>query len=312
MKKKVTHIISAVLLLIISASCRNQDLGFKFHQTDNGFALAENGKPVLAYQKVPKSLTGEYICNNYIHPLYNLCGDTLTEEFPPDHPYHRGIFWTWHQLYIDTLSIGDGWVNAGISQSVVKLLTTKRDAAALIDLEVNWFSDKLPAGSPFMKEQTTIVVYPSGKDMRIIDFTIKLNALVDKLEIGGSNDPKGYGGFCLRLDIPDNMVFTSESGRVTPQELQLNTGRWMDFSGVFGRTGSANGIAILCNPENPVFPSPWILRQKSSMQNAVYPGKDRVKIGINAPVILKYRLVIHNGDESGIDLNNLQNEYSKN
>jgi hypothetical protein len=312
MKKNATLIISAVLLLILSASCRNQDLGFKFIQTDQGFDLTENGKPVFSYQKVPKSLTGEYICNNYIHPLYNLNGDTLTQEFPPDHPYHRGIFWTWHQLYIDTVSLGDGWINSGISQSVVKLLTAKRDAAVSIDLEADWFSDSLSSGDPFMKEQTTIVVYPSGKDMRIIDFTIKLNALIDKLEIGGSNDPKGYGGFCLRLDIPDNMVFTSESGLVMPQELQVNTGRWMDFSGAFGSTGNANGIAILCNPKNPAFPSPWILRQKSSMQNAVYPGRDRVKLSLNNPLILKYRLVIHNGDANDIDLNNLQKEYSKN
>jgi hypothetical protein len=161
-----------------------------------------------------------------------------------------------------------------------------------------------------MSEQTKIVVYPSGKETRIIDFTIKLNALVDKLEIGGSDDPKGYGGFCLRLDIPDNMVFTSESGLVTPQELQVNAGRWMDFSGAFGRTGSANGIAILCNPDNPAFPSPWILRQKSSMQNAVYPGRERVKLNIGIPVILRYRLVIHNGDASSLDLNKYQVDYS--
>lgn len=310
MKKNVTFISAAVLLLIITLSCSNHNTGFIFNQTDQGFDLTENGKPVLSYQKIPKSLTGEYICNNYIHPLYNLTGDTLTEEFPPDHPYHRGIFWTWHQLYIDTVSIGDGWINSGISQSVVKLLTAKKNDAAIIDLEVNWFSDSLSKEKPFMSEQTKIVVYPSGKETRIIDFTIKLNALVDKLEIGGSDDPKGYGGFCLRLDIPDNMVFTSESGLVTPQELQVNAGRWMDFSGAFGRTGSANGIAILCNPDNPAFPSPWILRQKSSMQNAVYPGRERVKLNIGIPVILRYRLVIHNGDASSLDLNKYQVDYS--
>jgi len=141
MKKNVTFYAAVVVLLIIFVSCRNQDLGFKFNHSDQGFAMTENGKPVLFYQKVPKSLTGEYICNNYIHPLYNLTGDTLTEEFPPDHPYHRGIFWTWHQLYIDTVSLGDGWINSGISQSVVNLLTAKKNDAAIIDLEVNWFSD---------------------------------------------------------------------------------------------------------------------------------------------------------------------------
>lgn len=310
MGKNFTFYSAMVLLLMLFVSCSNSNKGFIFNQSDQGFALTENGKPVLFYQKVPKSLTGEYICNNYIHPLYNLNGDTLTEEFPPDHPYHRGVFWTWHQLYIDTVSIGDGWINSGISQSVVKILTAKKNDAAIIDLEVNWFSDSLHEEKPFMSEQTSIVVYPSGTNKRIIDFTIKLNALVDKLEIGGSDDPKGYGGFCLRLDIPDNMVFTSESGPVVPQELQVTAGRWMDFSGSFGTTVKPNGIAILCNPDNPSFPSPWILRQKSSMQNAVYPGRERVKLNIGSPLILRYRLVIHNGDASTLDLNKFQDDYT--
>ena len=304
------QLVAAVFLSALT-SCSNHNSGFTFSETDQGIHLTENGTPVLFYQKVPKSLTGEYICNNYIHPLFNLNSDTLTEEFPADHPYHRGVFWTWHQIYIDTVSIGDGWINDGISQDVVKLLTETKDDAAHINLEVNWYSDTLPAEQPFMKELTSIVVYPSGADIRILDFTIEFNALVDKLEIGGSDDPKGYGGFCLRLDIPDDMVFMSESGQVTPQELQVNTGRWMDFSGTFGRTDNKNGIAILCHPGNPLFPSPWILRQKGSMQNAVFPGRERIRLEINTPLILKYRLVIHKGDASGIDFNKLQEDYSR-
>lgn len=303
--------LGAAVLLSIFTSCSNHNSGFTFSETDQGIVLTENGAQVLFYQKAPRTLTGEYICNNYIHPLFNLNGDTLTEEFPADHPYHRGVFWTWHQIYLDTLSIGDGWINDGISQDVVKLLTEIKDNAAQIDLEVNWYSDTLPAEKPFMKELTSIVVYQSMKDVRILDFSIELNALVEKLEIGGSDDPKGYGGFCIRLDIPDNMVFMSESGKVTPQELQVNAGRWMDFSGAFGKSSDNSGIAILCNPGNPLFPAPWILRQKASMQNAVFPGRERVRLEINNPLILKYRLVIHKGDGSAIDFNKLQDEYSR-
>lgn len=272
--------------------------------------LTENEKPVFFYQQQPKTLTGEYICNNYIHPLYNLNGDTLTEEFPSDHPYHRGVFWTWHQLYIDTTSLGDGWINDGISQDVVKVLTEVLPTQAEIKLEVHWKSSTLPVGKPFMKEKTNIIVYPAESDLRRIDFTIELTALVDKLEIGGSNDPKGYGGFCLRLDIPDNMTFTSENKLITPQELQITAGPWMDFSGMFGQN-NINGITILCHPDNAAYPAPWILRQKSSMQNAVFPGRERIRIEMNSPLILKYRLIIHNGDVQTVNLNDLQAEYSE-
>jgi hypothetical protein len=235
----------------------------------------------------------------------------LTEEFPPDHPYHRGIFWTWHQIYKDTVSLGDGWINDGISQDVVSVLTKKSKDRADINLEVLWNSDGLPAGQSFMKEKTSIFVYPVESDLRKIDFRIELTALTEQLELGGSADAKGYGGFCLRLNIPDGMVFTSESGPVTPQELQIAAGPWMDFSGAFGKDQNSNGIAILCHPENPLYPSPWILRQNGSMQNAVYPGRERIKLGKDNPLILRYRLVIHNGDVNAADLNKLQAEYNE-
>ena len=305
------RLIVLVLLLVSISNCSVQRSEFEFRKTDQGIELNENGKPVFFYQQVPKSLTGEYVCNNYIHPLYNLNGDVLTEEFPPDHPYHRGIFWTWHQIYIDTVSIGDGWINDGISQEVVNVLTEKRKDLAEINLEVLWNSDTLPAGKSFMKEKTSILVYPADSDIRKIDFTIELNALIGQLELGGSADAKGYGGFCLRLNIPDGMVFTSESGPVTPQELQIAASPWMDFSGSFGKDQKSNGIAILCHPDNPLYPSPWILRQKGSMQNAVYPGRERIKLEMNKPLILKYRLIIHNGDVGAVDLNKLQAEYNE-
>jgi hypothetical protein len=309
-KVSVNQLFVTIAFVAAFSSCGVSESDFEFRKTDQGFELNEKGKALLFYQQAPKTLTGEYICNNYIHPLYNLNGDILTEEFPPDHPYHRGVFLAWHQLYLDTVSIGNGWINEGISQDVVKVSAEAGKKQAEMNLEVLWKSSALPDDEPFMMEKSTIVVHPAEKDIRKIDFTIELNALIDKLEIGGSDDPKGYGGFCLRLDIPENMVFTSETGTVRPQELQISAGPWMDFSGSFGKDQEISGVAILCHPDNPLFPSPWILRQKSSMQNAVFPGRERIKLFMNKPVTLKYRLVIHNGAAQTVNLNELQAEYS--
>ena len=299
--------LTAVILL---SSCNRHDAQFSFRQTDQGYELTENGNPVFFYQQIPKTLTGEYICNNYLHPLYNLEGDTITEEFPPDHPYHRGVFWTWHQIFSGEMSLGDGWINDGISQKIVKINTSVSGEYAEMTAEVLWNSDTLGDSGPFMKENTTIKVFPSENNIRIIDFRIELKALIDDLMLGGSNDPKGYGGFCIRLDIPDDMKFNSEGNNIQPQELQVSAGKWMDFSGSFGTMGSLNGVSLLCSPQNPLYPSPWILRQKASMQNAVWPGRDKVKIDEEKPLVLKYRLVIHNGAADNMVLEKLQAEYA--
>ncbi len=84
-----------------------------------------------------------------------------------------------------------------------------------------------------MDENTTITVHRLDSGLRKIDFEIKLTAMAPNLQIGGSPDQKGYGGFCIRLNLSDSLVFTSENGPVTPQELQINAGPWMDFSGKF-------------------------------------------------------------------------------
>ena len=55
------------------------------------------------------------------------------------------------------------------------------------------------------------------------------------------------------------------------------------------------GVAIICHPDNPMFPEKWILRKKGSMQNPVFPGREPVALSMTDPLILKYRLIIYAG-----------------
>jgi hypothetical protein len=294
-----------------SSSVQRQKSSFTVVESEQGIELSENGRPVFAYQKKPKTLTGQYICNNYIHPLYNLNGDILTEEFPPDHSYHRGIFWAWHQLYEGNRRLGDGWTNDSISQEVVKITTDAGDDIASLKLNVLWNSKVSSDGKPFIDERTTITVHKLESGIRKIDFEITLKALVKGLQIGGSADQKGYGGFCVRMRLPDSLVFTSDNGPVTPRELQIEAGPWMDFSGKFGSGEGSSGIAILCSQDMPDSHISWILRRKGSMQNVVYPGSEKIHIPMDKPLVLRYRLIIHDGDSESIDLSGLQQEYAK-
>jgi hypothetical protein len=294
-----------------NSSAEMQKSPFMFNETVQGIELTENGKPVFFYQRKPKSLDGKYICTDYIHPLYSLSGDTLTEEFPPDHPYHRGIFWSWHQLYIDDKSLGDGWTNEGISQDVINVITRKSQEEAQIDLDVLWKSSTFQDGKPFLREHTTITVHEIEANIRKIDFEIVLRPLVKGFQIGGSPDEKGYGGFCARLKLSDDLIFTSENGPVKPRELQIKAGPWMDFSGRFGNDKKVSGITILCNPSTPNYPEPWILRQKGSMQNSVFPGQKRLSIPMDQQVVLRYRIIVHNGNAENSNISALQKDYEK-
>lgn len=299
-----------LFLMACCSSGEKQNSPFSITETDQNLSLKEMGNPVFEYQKAPRSLTGQYICNNYIHPLYNLNGDTITEEFPADHPYHRGIFWAWHQLYADNKRLGDGWTNDSIYQEVVNVSSEKTQESAQFRLKVLWYSSVLGEGKPFIDERTTITVHKLESDIRKIDFDIILKAMVNGLQIGGSADQKGYGGFCVRMRLPDSLIFLSDSGQITPQELQIKAGPWMDFYGKFGAGQEISGIAILCHPEMPDYPEPWILRQKGSMQNIVFPGRDRIDLPTDKPLVLRYRILIHSGSGVNLNMPQLQKEYS--
>lgn len=305
---------SILLSLLFMQFCFSRGIqrpGFVFKSNDQGIQLLENGKPVFFYQQKPKLLAGQYKVNNYLHPLYSLTGDTLTEESPKDHPYHRGIFWGWHQQYIDNKSIGEGWVFEGIYQEVEKALTKIEKGNARIDLTVLWKSSLYQNGKPYIEEKTSIVVFPAEQNIRKIDFEISLRSLVPGVQIGGADDEKGYGGFCPRVKLPDGLVFSSTNGQVIPQNTQIKAGPWMDMSGVYGRNGEISGLTILCHSSTPNYPAPWILRQKASMQNIVFPGRERVSVPMDKPIVLRYRIIIHNGNATDVDLPKLQAEYNK-
>lgn len=301
------------LLISLLLSCQSKQINatFIFKKNNQGLSLSENGRPIFFYQKKPKSLNGAYVCNNYIHPLYSLKGDTLTEEFPIDHPYHRGIFWAWHQIHVNEKHIGNSWTMENIQQIVTDIHTTIENEAAQLNLSILWQSPLFKNNTPFISETTRITVHPLYDGVRKIDFAIALKALVQGVEIGGADNQKGYGGFCMRIKLPNDLLFTSKDGKVTPKLEQITTGPWMDFSATFGSKNATSGLALLCHPKTLNYPAPWILRQQTSMQNIVFPGRNRIKIPMDKPLSLCYRLVIHEGSSNNINLNKLQSEYEK-
>ena len=74
------------------------------------YEITEAGKPVLRYNyqtiepgEILKSIApGNLIYararSNYLHPLYGLGGEVLTQDWSVDHPHHRGIYWAWPEV----------------------------------------------------------------------------------------------------------------------------------------------------------------------------------------------------------------------
>jgi hypothetical protein len=322
-RNSISVILVALIVPIALAGCsqNGNQTGIKtqnpinISKTDQGFIVTEGEEKVLFYQRQHKSLDGKYTRANYIHPLYGLDGEILTEDFPADHPHHRGIFWAWHQVWLGDKKLGDSWAAQDFFWDVydAEILTIDSQSRAL-KLHVYWKSPLLTDADgkqqPFVKETTTIRVYRAEGDIRKIDFQIELHALKDNMRLGGSEDAKGYGGFTTRIPLPDGLAFTGTNGPVEPTNLSVEAGPWLDFSGNLGGKGKTSGLAILCHSSSPGYPQRWILRRKGSAQNPVYPGREPVPLSREKPLVLRYRVIIHRGGVNDVDLDKLQAEYN--
>ena len=285
--------------LIFILSCLGVNAQIRMQKQDDGIVIREKNDDVLYFHTDPNNKDGMGGRNNYIHPLWGLDNKILTEDAPDDHLHHRGIFWAWHQIWIDGLRIGDGWMLEDFEQDItnIEFISTK-EGVGILNTSVDWKSEKWMEGSlkvPFLQEKSQIKVYPKAKKYRRIDFEIELLALAEKMSIGGSEDAKGYGGFSVRLALPEDVAFSGPHGEIIPQNLAVESNGYVNISGAFGAKGKDGGVVIIDHSENPMYPQNWILRSKNSMQNIVYPGEKAVGLSTKEPTILKYTLLIYNG-----------------
>ncbi|MCW3116589.1 MAG: hypothetical protein JWM28_671 [Chitinophagaceae bacterium] len=283
-----------LLVLVFCIVANDASAQFTTIKSSEGIEIQEHGKKVLFYQSKPQSLNGKYERAGYIHPLYSLRGNGLTEDFPEDHPYHHGIFWTWHQIILNNKPIADGWVSDSISWQVQDVKMKKGKEKVSLLSAVIWNAQTEPGKrTGIIKENTIITVYAGTNKKRIIDFDIQLYALVDSLRIGGSDDVKGYGGFCLRLKLPDDIEFVSNDTLITPREIAITAGRRMDFRGSFdGSQFPKSGVMLSTQPIGNDRQQTWILRRQGSMQNIVYPGRKPVLLSKKG-MRMRYRMVVH-------------------
>ena len=83
--------------------------------------------------------------SSYVHPLYGLDGEVITDDFPKDHYHHRGLFWAWPHVRVGTEET-DLWMLKGIRQQFERWLGREAMSTRqtpVIDSEANRFPSGL-------------------------------------------------------------------------------------------------------------------------------------------------------------------------
>jgi len=234
--------ISLVIILFLMVFSAKAQV--KMQKAEGGLLFMEKGKNVLFYQIENKSQEGKMERCNYIHPIWASDGTVLTEDFPADHLHHRGVFWAWHQVWIDDKQIGDPWEIKDFEQEVTDVeFVSKPSGVAILKTHVDWKSKQWKNQGkvvPYLREKAIIKIHPKVDNYQKIDFEIRLLALEENLRIGGSDDVKGYSGFSVRMVLPKDVSFTGPVGEIEPKNTAVKSTAYVNVSGnmLKGKTAS--------------------------------------------------------------------------
>lgn len=268
---------------------------FRFHESGGvTLRIEEAGKPVLAYNF--GTITNEKVPLNehrrsracYVHPVWGLSGETLTDDFPKDHYHHHGIFWTWPHVKIDGQQ-HDLWAGSTIAQRFERWLVRHTGGlAAVLAVENGWYVGP----KRVMRERVWIRAWRASETCRCIDFDLTFIPEDRPIELWGA-EGKSYGGFTMRFKPGprSETVITVPQGKTT-EDLPDTPLAWADFTSKFEGATQRSGAAVFVPPHHPDFPPTWLTRYYGPLCVG-WPGVKSKTFPPGEPIRLSYRVWIH-------------------
>jgi hypothetical protein len=257
--------------------------------SDKSLGLWEGQRPVLVYNHGVMSKAGVPADRNrssYVHPIYGLDGEVLTDDFPRDHYHHRGLFWSWPHVKIDGQEY-DLWALKGIAHRFEKWLAkTAGASAAVLGVENGWYV----GDRKVVQERVWLRVFPATDNGQILVVELFWIPLDRSMTLTGA-EGKSYGGLTLRYAPFTNCVITTPLG-TGEKDLTMTHLPWADFSARFGKATRSSGASIFVSPDHPDFPPMWLTRHYGVLCLG-WPGVEPKTFPAGVPIRCRYQVWIH-------------------
>jgi hypothetical protein len=238
---------------------------------------------------------------DYIHPLYGPSGEVLTTDWAIDHPHHRGIYWAWPEVMLESQTGDLHALQQVFARPVGKPVSSDGEDAATIEAENHWmWEDK----TPIVHETVKIRAEKLSPHGRRIDLTLTFIALVDGVSIARRETDK-YGGLNTRLDAAKALTITHHADTVetTPRIA------WHQAAGTWGGAVKPASLTIFEKKENPGYPADHIEYPPLAWLQPAFPkAGTRHPLKKGEPLVLRYRYLIRSGDSA--DENMLRQEWN--
>ena len=280
------------------------------------------GAPIFSYQmepgEVPAGVAEIFRHGAHLHPVFSPSGKVVTGNHPPDHRWHRGIWFAWtHTEFAGRAP--DFW-NMGKDNA------TLSGEVRFDRLERSWSG---PVQGGFASRHRLIDHTGGGEKDALAEtwevavyrplagatpaFVFDLISTQTCASAAAVKLPKyHYGGLGVRGNAqwdPAEKVTMLTSNGDDRKAGDGSKGKWVHLGGDVD--GAPTGLAVLIHPENFRFPQPLRLNPKNP-QLCVAPSQDGDwEIAPGQPYVSRYRFVVADGKPDAAELNRLWTDYAQ-
>jgi len=280
--------------------------GFRFADvSEKSLGLWEGDKPVLVYNHGVISKSGvpaDRARSSYVHPMYGLDGEVLTDDFPKDHYHHRGLFWSWPHVKIGEKEYSL-WDLRGIRHQFERWIEKGASAkGATLAVENGWYvgTEKV------VQEKIWLRIQPAKADERAIDVECEWVPMKAPMTLTGA-EGKSYGGLTLRFAPGTNTAITIPAG-LTKADLPMTNLPWADLTRMWDAEKLTSGAAMFVHPSHPDFPPQWLTRHYGVLCLG-WPGVKPATFQVGEVIRCRYRVWIHRGPASAERLSRAYDSY---
>jgi hypothetical protein len=281
------------------------------HEAGAVFVRSSEGKTVLKYQldrPADSKLTVESGC--YFHPVTTPSGVVMTDEAPPDHPHHRGIFLAWVEMHGRKDADFWGWGEHAPTKQR-RILNRK-----VTDLQSGPGQARFRAQNEWKAEDDLVLTehletkVSLASSAYVIDLGYRLIPAFDlKLSRWA------FSGFCVRTRKDGKIEAFGPEGAVrlpNPKHTEPPTdwpaASWYDYT-LRLEGDTIAGVAVLDHPLNPA--SLWHNHRDVRMLNPCVVAPAEVLLQAGRPFELRYRVVVHDGPVQKELLSQLHADWSR-
>jgi hypothetical protein len=304
---------------------------FSIEQEESGdIAIHIDGKLFTRY------VTADKVTNKcYFWPVIGPGGTQMTRAYPmknvqgekQDHPHHRSVcfglqdaggFNTWHEQMtytkngkVDTKKLAK--LGRQLHTKVIKAEASGNSATLVVECD-----NVTPDGAVYMRQTRTVNFHVADNGSRVMDVKIELSGVKNSITVVGKKD----SGFSVRV-AHSMCVDAGLGGRIVnshgdeDKQAWGKRAAWVDFNGPVD--GKTVGVAMFNHPDSFRHPTPWHVRTYGLFTANPFALKEVAgeddrgdfELADGQQIVLRHRLIFHDGDEKKAQIADAWKEYSK-